>query len=901
MPEKTLLAPRAIRTLLGVDPTKQVNAASSPNNNTYIHRYSNAEKTNLLSKLYVRQEQSPQSLPTDGLISYLNPTHNKVAYRANQFNKLRALAPEIEQAAILVSSSILSPNDLRDGEFLFTFDKIGAVAADADISNAIAKIFSDYFNGTLQLGKESYTWLQDILYVEGAKALLILPPAVHTSIRDRTLDDVRNSDRTIYNTKFDFLGISPGTESFTQFSNRRDIAKDDFLFSGRECTWRDYFASDTLGTSNDIKRYMADMVPSMESWGVPVPNVLTPNTNTRTSTLTSNYLPALESMVVNLRTKLENGDMLKISENPELLRFTTMHNTATKSKMRNSLKSRYGINNDSNTFPTESMVTLDVPPDTEHFGHPAIIKLPIESVIPVCIPGAPNEHLGYFIILDENGTPVKANTTNDTLDTGADDSFSQIGALNTANYDALFGDNTWRYISNNADVNSTGNMIFNHILDGYLRTRLTNIYGRNDLTISRFNSISTVLFYRLLERKRTTVVFAYTDLLHYFAFDYHQDGTGYTKTEEISFLVTMRTSFILANIMAMARDAVVHKKITIGSDNANTNLEGMIDMVYNIYHAKRKFDPFNSNPNDIVSNMYSDSVTIEPRNIPGLSEFSVNTENASGNNGASYNNELVEYISNLIATNSNVPPSALNQLSEPEYATTLVTHNLFFAKRIMELQKVYCKQIANFVHAYASYDPILQAAIKRELSSVAKTDIPIDTTTDGAKVIEANKNDYDKFDIDVLVNDIVNNVDVGLPNPNIVMDKARFAEINEYMNVIKDIADQYFNSDLVPDGDQPAKGILPVIKAHYISSCLTKYMTALGSSNVVEPPKYDEIDLDDAMQFIQMLQNQAARVKRQRTGVSNFANDSRDNSTGGGDDFGGGGDFGGGDDFDMNF
>ncbi len=899
MPEKTLLAPRAIRTLLGADPTKQANSSASPQNTTFIHRYSNAEKSNLLTKLYVRQENPTRSFPADGLISYLGPVRDKVAFRADQFHKLKALAPEIEQSAILVASSILSPNDLKDGEFLFDFEKIPALAADADITTEVSKLYSDYFNGTLQIGRESYNWLQDIIYSEGAKAILILPPALQEKLRDRTLEEATKGSEIYGTTTQDFLGL-PGTESFTQYSSRMSSNNDDYLISGKPCSWKDYFSTDSLGVSHNPADYIKqELVPAMESWGVPIPNQFNTQPRNQSAVLSSNYLPTLESMVVNLRTKLENGDMLKISENPELLRFTTMHNGATKKKIRTGLQTRYGINNANNQFPAEKMLTLEVDPEMKHYGHPTIIKLPIESVVPVCVPGAPSEHLGYFIMLDENGNPLTTN--NDSPMDNANANLSGAGALTNANYDALFGDNTWRYLSTNANADSTGNMIFNHILDGYLKTRLTNIYGRNDLTISRFNGISTVLFYRLLERKQTTIVFAYTDLLHYLAFDYHADGTGYAKTEEIGFLVSMRTSFIIANILAMARDAVAHKKITIGTDNANTNIEGMMDMVYNIFNAKRKFNPFNLNPDDIVSDMYSDSVTIEPRNIAGLSEFSINTENVGGGNGGQFNNELVEYLSNLIATRSGVPPAALNQMSEPEYAKSLVTYNLFFAKRIMEMQKVYCRQITEFIRAYTSYDPIFQQALRKLVDAEAKLDIPVDTTEQGAKLISNNPNDYRKYDAHAFVADILNNVEVALPNPNIVMDKARFAEINDYMNIIKDIADQYFNQDLVPDSDGPAKGILPILKAQYLSANLTKYITSMGSTSIVDPPKYDEIDLDSNIDFVQMLQNYASRFKRQRTGVSNFSNDSRDNSPAsdsGGSDFGGGGGF---DDFGSDF
>lgn len=888
MPEVARISPKTMRTVLGIDSTKHANPEASPSNVSFIHRYSSNEKSALLSKLFVRQEGVRQDIPTGSVISYLEPISNRTAYRADQFNKMRALAPEIEQSAIIVASSILSPNDLKDGEFIFEFDRIPAVTADPDLSAALSSVYSDYFNDTLQLGKEVFNWLQDILYKDGAKAVLMLPPAVQNKLRDRTREDVIKDQTHIYDTDVSRIlnGYRAGTESFSQYMSRSENRADDFLYSGRPCTWRDYLSHDTYGSTGDSRNYFTEIIPAMESLGVPIPAPLNPAARGSTNDLP---FPALESMMVNLRTKLEDGEAIRITENPEILRFRVSANNSVNKDMRSKIASKYGINNELNRFPEEELVTLDVDKDMTHFGHPTLIKLPIESVIPVIVPGNPSEHLGYFILLDENGEPLitkKAGPEN------PDGVLSPEGSLNNASYDAIFGDNTWRALSvNRANIQETGNAIFNHILDGYIRTRLTNIYGRSDLTISRFNSISTVLFYRLLERKNTTVVFAYTDLLHYFAFDYHDDGTGYAKTEEIGFLISMRTSFIVANIMSMARDAVVHKKITIGTDNANTNIEGLMDMVYNVYNAKRKFNACNVNPDDIIRDMYSDAVTIEPKNIPGLSEFSVETENVNGSNAANVNNELVEYLSNLIASHLDVPPAALNQMSEPEYAKSLVTYNLFFAKRIMERQNTFCKQFTNFVRAYVSFDPLLQQAIAKTIGAHMKKDIGTSVPSEVAKLAGKQPSGYNDNAATALVNSIVHNVVVSLPNPNIVMDKAKFAEINDYISMVNDVADLYFNNDMIPSQDSAASASLPILKAKYKLDMLTKFMNKMGGNNIIEPPQIDDIETDTIVDFLQILQNLNARFSRQRTAVSNFPNDTRDNSPsdsgfgGGGDDF----------------
>lgn len=892
MPEIARLAPKAMRTLLGIDATKNGNPDASPSNVSFIHRYSTNEKNALLSKLFVRQQSLQPNIPTGSIISYLQPTHDQIGYRANQFNKMRALAPEIEQSAIIVASSILSPNDLKDGEFIFNFDRIPMVAADPKLGVALSEVYSNYFNETLQLGKDAFNWLQDILYKDGGKAILILPPAIQNKLRDRTREDVVKDQAKAYDTKVSSILSSyiPGNESFNEYMDRPEVKDNDYFFSGKPYSWKDYLDHDTYGKTKDTKEFLTEAIPAMESFGVTPPSYVSQSVRASPSEIP---FGAMEAMIVNLRTKLEDGEGIRITENPEILRFRPVSNKHVDEKMRSRMAECYGVNNAINTFPEEEFVTLGVDGTEKHFGHPTLIKLPIEAVIPIIVPGTPSEHLGYFILLDENGEPLRADNAGAENPDGA---LSPEGSLNNASYDAIFGDNTWRALSvNNANVQDMGNAIFNRILDGYIRTRLSNIYGRSDLTIARMNSISSVLFYRLLQRKRTTVVFAYTDLLHYFAFDYHDDGTGYAKIEEIGFLISMRTSFIVANVMAMARDAVVHKKIVIGTDNANTNIEGMIDMAYNVYNAKRKFNACNVNPDDIIRDMYSDAVTIEPRNIPGLSDFSVETENVTGSNATNSNRDLVEYLSNLIASHCDVPPAALNQMAEPEYAKSLVTYNLFFAKRIMERQNVFCKQFTEFVRSYTTFDPIFQKAISTAISAHSKKDIGTEAPKEVVDLAKRDPNTYSDAGIATLTNLIIHNVMVTLPNPNIVMDKAKFSEFNDFMNMVSSISNIYFNSELIPDSDGPAKSALKTLQAKYALDMMTKYINRAGSNNLIDPPDFENIETDDVVDFIQSLQNLNSRFSRQRTAVSNFPNDSRDNSpsgnyggSSGGDDFGGG-------------
>lgn len=894
MPEKTKISHGVQKTLLGLDATRNSNPSKSPDNTAFIGRYTPSEGASLTKSLYVPQ------LGTNGLnpmaasiISCLKPRHAEIGKKRLNTEKMAALAPEIEQAKILVSSSIMSPNDLQDGEFTFSFDNVPAIQNDPDLLTAVSKLYSDYFNGVLELGIKSYDWIGDIQYRSGAKPILILPPAIQESIKNRTEQDVEKNK---------FFNVRPGMSDFEIYQESHKNL--DYLYSKRVMTWKDVLSQ------KEDKKIVSDMVPSMESFGVPVPNEYRSQewlSNHKPVDQMPGYVTGLETLVVNMKTKLEEGDVLKVSENPEILRFNTVHTKNTKADISRNLNSVYGGNQP--TFVEEPVVSLtDIPKDITHKGHPTLIELPVESVIPIIVPGTPSEHLGYFVLLDENGQPLTAEKSGLDMEDGD----CTPGSANSA-YSTLFGNgkfSSMKFFGSSAVEHNASKMVMSQLVDIYLRSRMEGIFGRNDLELSRFNSINTTLFYRLLEQKHTTMVFVPTDLLHYFAFAYRPEGDGACKLDEISFLLSLRTNFMIANVMAAARNAVEHRQIKFTPSDQETNIEGFMDAVTNIFNAKMQSN-LSLDPSEIMGDMYNNSLTVVPTKIPGMIDsLEIDAERSSGGSVPA-DDKLLEDLTNLYVSGLDVPPASLNQLSEPEYAKSLVVNNLFFAKKIARYQRIWCGQISSFIRYYVSYDPIFKNALIKTLNAHGKHHAKEKLTEKVQEFVTNNPNKYSS--LNSLVEAIIRNVTVKLPTPNIVVDQAQFNEIRDFVSATNEVADTYYPDDLVGD-DEAAQAGLRIVKAKWKRDQFIRFKNEVGSFTMMDLNELDDVgDGGDIVKFIQTMQNVNSHIQRHNAAVSNFANSEMpsgsDMSGGGeggggfgGDDFGGdfgGDDMGGGDDFDM--
>ena len=877
MPEAIKISAGGMKSLLGLDPTKVSDARDSLDNISFINRYSPAELKKLLNRIYVNPDRigvnNPGTVTAGGIISFLKPVHERIGNQKIEAAKLRKLAPEIDQSRTLVASSILSPNDLQDGEFTFDFADVDTLQDEPELLDAITDLYSHYFNGIMRLGVKSYEWIGEAMYGSGSKCVLILPNNTQIDLRHRAQSAVSKS---AYKPEAAF-------ESFQSFCKKSD----DYLFSGKDLSWSAYFKSE----QSNLK--VNDLVPSMEGFGVQIPtnfrsqediSILRKSGSPDLSMYGGQYVAGIESMVINLKAKMAEGDIIRITENTDSFRYLNSKKEHVEQNIWDKLAGKYGFNK--RPAREEVAILKDNPEGVEQLGHPTIIELPSEAVIPIFVPGAPDQHLGYFVLLDMYGQPL----TIENSGAGNTDTGCQAGS-SAAAFEAMFGNNCCNasYFNNNNSYSQMGNLIFSNMLDGYIRTRMKGIFHRDDLELGRYNALASLLFYRTLQAKESMLVFIPPMLMQYFAFEYDPlTGCGKSKLADIQFILSLRTTLMMANVVAAVNDAVEHKRIEFGVDDKNANIEGIMELIANIFIEKNKLNG-SVDPSEIMRDMYSNSLTIVPKNIPGLSDMQVDVQN-SGGQSTRVDDQTLEQLNNLIVSQLDVPPSALNQLNEPEYARSLVVGNLFFAKKITRYQRIWCDMIDKFVRTYTLVDPIFRKALRKKISLYGKLPTKEKLPPKVAKLKMNNPNVY-SGELDDLADLILNRVKSNLPKPNIVVDKTQFEEITSYINNIQQLADTFFNQEMIPSDDTLAQASLPVMKAQWKSEQIAKFISEVGSFKMCDIPNMDDADLGKLTDFIQVFQNLGAGLMKHRTSISQ---PSEDNGGGfGGDDgFSGGGDFG---------
>lgn len=851
---------KSLKSLLGVSNELTQQQLSSNRINS-LNRYTPTETQSLLNKSRVKPHDTTP-LAQQGLLNYLEPVHKEIVRVKHDAQRFYVLAPEIQQASLILVSSILSPNDLQDGELIFD---VNLSKLSENVKSEIIELSSTYFNTTYELGVKLADWYEEALFKSGAQPILILSDTkltqlIHDSSHNKFLDE---------------RSLVASSESFdalinkSLYSKSNDDMKSTFeqLVIGKESFFTEDIRNDKVvgmkPTNKLIDEFINPIYMEMRNDFMALLNDNPLNTNTDKSL--NEFKAAIEDTTIKIMAELKDGDLLKISENPEILKF---HNVSLNSKKQN-MTTAYLNSINNQTYSNDQMLAI---PDigqnegTEAKSHPVVMVLPPESVIPICVPGNKSEHIGYFILIDESGAPIRVpmGSFEDTSDCNANCGNGQAALA----FDAMFGNSCGmknginRFGRNiSTDISSK---VFEYMIDKYMSAKVKDI-GLGDMEISKFNSIAQVMFNRLLFHKKTIMVFVPESLMVYYAFDYREDGTGKNKLEDASFILHLRTTFLMASILAMMNDAINHKTINVALNDKVTDPDGILEGVREMYIQKNMMK-FSNNPISIAKDIQNIALSMSVDNYPGLDSFKVEPS-STPNQTQRPDNELLDNLTNMFINFIGIPHSAFNALSETEYSRSIATVNLFFSKNVKSLQRIAKKHNDKFVRLYTKFSKPLRSNISQLLEK--------QNISDTIKDVHG-----EPIQIQSLIDVIADSINTELPSPNIAPDKAQFEEVNSFIGTLDNILNVVFSNELMPNEDSETQYAMQLIRAYFKKEMTTKFLEVVGVSNMIDLPDIDNIPHNKIQQMNQSILNF-------NTGLRNvkkvFTADDSDSSGGFGD------------------
>ncbi len=402
--------------------------------------------------------------------------------------------------------------------------------------------------------------------------------------------------------------------------------------------------------------------------------------------------------------------------------------------------------------------------------NPLVVKIPSDAVVPVFVPSDPKDHLGYFILLDENGSPI----TNVKSENHMEKLKQQIE--NAARGNSLGGliQSTGFVIGNDLsrDTKKLG-MATNTLIDHYIKTvddelakHLKNgVYG-SEVEVSRPQEIYRMMLSRYLSQKMTRLVYIPKEVVSYIAFDFNTNGVGKSLLEDGKIFGSLRAILMFAQVMAGVKNSVGRTKLDITLDEDDPDPATTIDgIIHHFAGLQTEALPLgNLVAGDIVRSLQKASVDVS---INGGEAFPGTKSEVSeiSRDFKSPDQDLAQTLRRMQYSGFGVPPEIIDSAMEGELATVVVSRNLLYAKQVIEYATRFEKMITDFVTTYIRCSGELMGII-REI--VAEKDIEL----------------------------FLSSLKFTLPTPDLAGVKSQMDAFTQYSEAIDKALDSYITEDM---------------------------------------------------------------------------------------------------------
>ncbi len=695
-----------------------------------------------------------QITPPNHLVSQVA---NKTATNVVDSENMMQLLPDLELAKQVLVSSILSPNDLMSTALTYgsTADDLG------EVKGLLVDVIKNYFDNSYKIKPLLAGWLEDALFAKGAYPLAVIP--------ESSIDEAINS-----------------TARVSLEALRDELSKDGepvhYGILGNP-------SKPTVGLDKKLNFGIESFSASSTPYKSEVPLVYL----SVTDNLSVFKFPRLHEKLV--ADRVQDAYATKQMSMELYSNLSSTDNTA-----RESL---YRPRNFAFT-PVLSLKTLSQL-DKPTVGHPLVMALPTESVIPVHVPSSPEEHIGYFIVLDKHGNPVRASSTQDFY---ADLSYN-TGAIRDMSSQLLA---QTRRGSEGRKQNSSDELalvdeamqVYTDVVESDLLSRLQNgIYGEN-VKISRPTEIYRMMFARACARMMTQLVFVPQSLMTYIAFDYNSNGVGKSLLESTKILGSIRAMLLFANTVAAIKNSVNHVVVNIELDPADPSPDRTVEFLMGEYAKTRQASyPIGaSSPVDIVNYLQNAGVEVVTSGHPGYPETKVNVEDKQANH-TKVDTDLDEMLKKRQLMSLGMAPETVDLSMNVDFATSVVSSNVLLAKRAMVYQVKFTAHLVDHMQKFTCNSKVLMDELR--------------------DIIETNREliaKETKASTDSIALYFINSLTVDLPEPDLAQVEMQMAAFENYTKGLDAtlpafVSSEMFDSSLMGDVANAIPQTIAILKAQF--------------------------------------------------------------------------------------
>jgi len=747
------------------------------------------------------------------LAQVANTTIGNIQDARNLFQVL----PDMDYARQVLISATISPGDLTDSKVLYS---IKDDSLDTNLTGPLLRQVQEFFDNSYRIRTLLHPILNDVMFETGSYPVLIMP--------ESSIDRIINGEN--------YAGVSMESAIGVLDNHLREETDG----QGNYLPWG------ILGNPvTDPKKTDSYTGVSFESMHFDRGNVYNRGVDV------SNFKISLESMVPNTEenkvahTKLaemskaiqskiiEKGKTIEVIDNLNILKRPMVVETRRKIAVRRiyggrlhqraSLESRAQSGDldakrnlnavEKSLYSKRRYAHVPVQPvmthaqtGTETYGHPLVIHLPSESVIPIHVPGNPSEHVGYYVMLDIDGNPINVASQSSYYDdiksqmNNVDGYASQIISQARRGFEGMGG-------LNNEIIDEMGK-IHSDAVEADLLARLRSGALSGHYELGKTENINRIMLARHLKGQKTMMLFVPPELMTYIAFDYNEYGVGKSVLEDGKILGSIRASLMLANTLATINNAVGGKTIEIELDPDDENPVETVEFMLS-EHAKVNSQGFSrivgsTHPLGLADQIQNHGVNVV---VSGNSRYPETKFNVGQRDGTSkpVDTDLEEMMRKRHIQMFGLSPELMEGINQTDFATTVVQNNLMLLKRVIQNQEKFEPFLTDIIRRYILNSGIFLTEMRALVQENSKF-LPEDIRT-AADFSEAEK-------IDTFLFQFIEALHAGLPSPEIGDIKKSMEDFEAYSDALDKVIDAYMNEEMfATDTALGMEEIIPNIKA----------------------------------------------------------------------------------------
>ena len=443
----------------------------------------------------------------------------------------------------------------------------------------------------------------------------------------------------------------------------------------------------------------------------------------------------------------------------------------------------------------------------ENLDEPIFINYPAEAVIPIFKPGAPSEHVGYLALHDEEGNPLsKAKPVNYYRELA--NGYNSRMTVNTMASSLIQqGKTMFEGFSNKLDEARQLEMLSrihsNAIIKDILDRLKNGLYGKN-LDVGDSAEVSRIMFYRALRGQRTRVLFVPKEVMSYMAFDYDNRGFGISLLDNMKVLISLRIQFMLAQLRAGIMNSIPETLVTLRIDEKDPDPRKTIQIA-NVMALQSR-----SNSGLIIG--ASNVQTIEDRVNQSNIRMAIESDNPKipqiGHDVTKTtadiptpDNEVAEGIKRDTIMGTGLTPDMVDNSLSTEFAANVLQGNFITSLIAFQKQDRFNPLLTDFVRKTISVSPYLHKRLREIIRDNLEEIIENIKEASGDKTLSVKGLASSAIEvlIDGIIDKFISAFEVNLPAPPNDNHESKAEQLQQYEERVDKAIEFVISQDVIPE------------------------------------------------------------------------------------------------------